>query len=485
MTCKSGKRYVLAGIILAALLCLAVIPAVSAIPLPPFTATLTSPANTGVTLYNGNTINVQIGSLAVGHQLTYRVYSSDLTVTGNSVTFNGMVIPFSFADGSVTTNLVTSGISSPTLDVKRISDSTEVTVPGTNVSHFNVKKDTYNIVIAGTPTGSTASVDYSVTGTISDTGGAGPVTLSLPISNINAGHLTVEVDNGATQLLSDTFTISTPPGPRPPGPSGGGGGNTGGGGGANGGLLAPQQQSLLAPPEGVSATTVTVQTDAGGKALNDYTVQTDPAAGFSSSVAITQGTTLLTSTGQPINSVSVTPLDPKSVPTPTNTQGGVFSFSGLSVECSPSGAQFTGGSVTISFSLTPAQWADALTKVNGDTSAMTIQYYDTTTNAWDSITTTVDPNTHTVTAQVSHFSTYALFYKLTSESTSAPSAQTTPNQTSTTPATTGVTSAAVATPVHTLNAPPAPSTTQSPGLPGIVVIGVIGIVGYCISRKKQ
>jgi hypothetical protein len=650
MLCKIGKRDALSGIILVAFLCLAAIPAASA-----FTATLASPANTGVSVSNGNTIDVQIGGLVgdpAGDSLTYRVYSTDLAVTRNSVTFSGLKIPFSFKDGSVTTNLVTSGISNPSLAVTRQSDGTQVTVTGTNVSHFNVKKDTYTIVITGTPTGSTASVDYSVSGVISDAGGAGPVTLSLPISNINTGHITVEVDQGATKLLSDTFTIVTPtptpgqtttatlplsggvvsttttvqtdasatvssavvvnsgttvvasdgttpvsqitattvdpasvpqtsviqsgkafafagvaveygpPGTKfvggsttisftltpdqwttavnnaggnpnnlviqtynktsstweavvpttvnqatytvsaqithfstyavfaqtqpssgqPTGPSGGGGGGTTGGAtsGATGGLLAPPQengQQLLAP-QGISATSVTIQHDTGGKTLNDYTISTDPAAGFTSSVGITQGTTVLTSAGQPIDTVSVTPLDPKSVPSQTNTQGGVFSFSGLSVECSPSGAQFTGGSATISFSLTPQQWADALTKVNGDTSAMTIQFYDTTKNTWVGITTNVDPVSHTVTAQVSHFSTYALFYKLTSESTSAPSSQTTT-------AASGTTSTAIATPAHTLNAPPAPSTTQSPGLPGIVVIGVIGIVGYCISRKKQ
>ncbi|MGB7787874.1 hypothetical protein [Methanoregula sp.] len=481
---KTGKRDVFFGIVLVTLLCLATIPAVSA-----FTATLVSPADTNTALHNGNTISIQISGLAVNDQFSYRITSTDLNTAGNSVSLNSVNMPFGFANGLASTSLATTGITGPaTLTVTRDSDHSQLLLTGPSpiTSASNIKKDTYDVSISGTKSGSTIGIDYQVSGPVSDAG-TNPSTLSFTVPEVTSGHLAVQVMDGPNTVLSETFTIAAPPGPTPtpaptqaPSYSGGGGGGTGG---ATGGLLAPQGgQSLLAPP-GISATSVTIQHDTGGKVLNDYSVQTDPAAGFSSSVDITTGTTVLTSAGQPVDTVSVTPLDPTAVPAAAATQGGVFSFSGLSVECEPSGAQFTGGSATISFSLTPQQWADALTKVNGDTAAMTIQFYDTSAKTWIGIPTTVDPVTHAVTAHVTHFSTYALFYTITSESASASPQVTASQNTPSAPAGSSVTPASVVTPVNTLNAPPVP--TRSPGLPGFVVIAVVGFVGYCVSRKKQ
>jgi hypothetical protein len=192
-------------------------------------------------------------------------------------------------------------------------------------------------------------------------------------------------------------------------------------------------------------------------------------------VGISKGTTVLSNTGQAVGSVSVTPMDVASVP----ATSGAFSFSGLAVECEPTGAQFTNGAATISFTLNAAQWAVALSKVNGNTAAMTIQTYDPVSKSWVEVPTQVDPITHTVSAQVTHFSMYALIY-MTAPASATP--QTIGNLVQQTPLAPGA--AGTAAPVNTLQAPPV-TTPTSPGLPGIVVIGVVGFVGYLVSRKKQ
>jgi hypothetical protein len=470
------KRYrIFFTILLMAVMVLAAIPPVSA-----FTATLDSPADNSTILHSGDTINIAVTGLALNDQLTYRVTSTALNTPGNTITLSNVDMPFGFKlDGTTETHLKTTGVSAATLTVKRLSDSVELSASGTDFTRYwNIKKDKYDVSITGTKTGTDIGIDYSVKGTVQDPG-TSPSTLSLTLSNINSGQISIEVLDGSTSRLLQSFTITVLPTPTPinpytPGDDAGPGPAAAAAAAAP--LAAPPAAplSLLAPP-GISPTTVTLQHNPEGQVLADYLVETDPAAGFSSSLSITTGTKVVSGTGQPVGELSITPVDPSVVPDMAADQGGVFSFSGLPVECEPSGTRFSGGSATISFALTPEQWADALGKVNGNTAAMTIQFYDTTTNSWASVPTTVDPVTHTVTAQVTHFSMYALIYKTPKEESSP----TMGDLTQITPAT----PAPVTTPVNTMMAPP--STTEAPGLPGIVVIGVVVFVGFLVARKKQ
>jgi len=458
-----------------AALCLATVPAASA-----FTATLVSPANPGNPMSNGDVVSIQINGLAAGDVFTYRITSSNLDTVGNTATLSNVNMPFSFADGTSSTTLTTTGIvGSATLTVTRLSDSSQVILTASPItSASNIKQDTYDVSITGTKAGGSIGIDYQVSGTV-----AAPVnnpsTLSFSVTNVNSGDFKVEVLDGGTPRLSQTLTVGFPPTPTPtPGSSEGGGG--GGAGPAPGPGPAPAPAPLLAPP-GVSPTTTTIEVQ-DGKVAADYSLATDPAAGFSATLDISKGTTAVTATGQTVTEVSVTPLDPEAVDQAAlveaaAAQGGVYSFSGMSVECEPSGAQFTGGSVTISFSLTPEQWAAALDKVNGNTAGMTIGFYDATTKSWIDVPTTVDPVTHTVSAQVTHFSIFALYYIAPQET---PTPQTYGQMMQATPAGTAAPGAA---PAKTMLAPP--STTETPALPGIVVIGVVVFVGYCVVKKKR
>ena len=319
----------------------------------------------------------------------------------------------------------------------------------------------YDVSITGTRTAANnVGVDYSISGTL-DPVVADPSTLSFKVANVVSGPFTVEVFDGGTSRLRQTFGIKEPQNTEQP-PSG----DTG----APPAARPHAAHELLAPP-GISPTTVTIETNPQGVLEADYTLTTDPASGIDATVSIDQGTTAVMGpgqpgAGQPISEISVTPLDPVSVAQATaagTMETGVFSFSGLAVECGPTGAVFSGDGATVSFTLTDAQWAEALAAVNGNTAGMTVQTFDPATQTWVSLATTVDPATHTVSTQVNHFSLYALFYKTAAETpTPAATPQTYGELMKTTPASTPVTSAPVTTPVKTMLAPPSP--TPSPGI---------------------
>ena len=413
-----NRRDILLSIFFTVVLCLAAVPAVSA-----FTVSKESPTDG---LHNGDRIVINVNNAAVGNQITYRLYSTNLDTSTTTVAYTNMYVPFNFTVGSSATQLSSTGTYGPsTLTVKRLSDSTELTLTGNPItSSKNVKAGYYDVTMSGSKAGTgVIGIDYSVSGTI-DNYVTNPSPLSFTIQGINSGTLTVEVSQGASVIFTQDYTIT-------PASQTGGGGNTGGGtdGGSTGnegagaaaGPAAAGPAAQLAPT-GVSGTTATIQHNELNQTLADYVIETDPAAGFSSAVSITSGTGI-TSNGTPVNEITVTPLDPSVVTTLAASQAGVYSFSGLSVACEPSGAKFTGGSATISFTLTDAQWADALVQVNGNTTAMSIQYYDTSKGSWVTVPTTVNAQTHTVTAQITHFSMYALFYKGVKETTT-PASQT-------------------------------------------------------------
>ncbi|WP_321507979.1 hypothetical protein [uncultured Methanoregula sp.] len=459
---------------------LALIPAASA-----FGAVLTSPSSTSVVLHPGDKITIDVTSLASGDPFTYQLSSSNLYIPGNSVTLASTSMPFSFKDGLSTETASATGISAANYTITK-DGGAQMTKSGTSFSSsYNIKSGTYVVSVVGTHSSGPVGINYVVSGTV-DSGAPSPSTLTFTVpSDIYTGDLTVAILSGSTTKYSGTFSIA----PKPVEPTGGGGG---GGGAPPAPAPAPAKAAsvpaaLLAPP-GISPTTATLQSNPQGQVLASYQIETNPDAGFSSAVSIATGTTVVSATGAPVTEISVTPVDPSKESTALASAGSVFSFSGLSVECEPSGTQFSGGAATVSFSLTPAQWAEALGKANGNTNAMTIQFFDQATKTWSAVPTVVDPVTHTVTAQVSHFSLYGLFYNIAAANTT-PTPQTFGDITKTN-ITAGTTSASAAgtpaagtTPVKTMMAPPAP--TQSPGLPGIAVIGIVGLVGYFVARKMK
>ncbi len=102
-------------------------------------------------------------------------------------------------------------------------------------------------------------------------------------------------------------------------------------------------------------------------------------------------------------------MTPRATPSPRFTSErslryprspGGFTFEGYSCECKPAGATFS-PAITISFSIPDDEWVEG--------KAYTIKCYNAATGLWETLETTVNAATHTVSAKVSHFSCFALF----------------------------------------------------------------------------
>jgi hypothetical protein len=125
------------------------------------------------------------------------------------------------------------------------------------------------------------------------------------------------------------------------------------------------------------------------------------------SVSIDAGVVALDQAGAPVSSVSIDTLGPSDMP--DVPQGGAVSFAGIAYELGPDGAQFS-PAISITFTAPPGQ-------VGQD---FTVRTYDHASDTWQDLPTSYDPQTGTVTAEVSHFCCFALFTKIVTTAPTAP-----------------------------------------------------------------
>ncbi|MCQ1537749.1 hypothetical protein FTO68_01915 [Methanocalculus taiwanensis] len=168
---------------------------------------------------------------------------------------------------------------------------------------------------------------------------------------------------------------------------------TGGGGGGGGGVPTTQETvgsaSLLANSLGMLLQSYIVDSPSGVAKLN-----------------LNRNTIALDQDGNPLGSVSIDDLPAGSVPSVPG--GSVFSFAGYAVTCSPAGATFSPGA-QLNFEFTQAQWDALMAQAEQDPSILSVKWYNSETGSWESVQTTVNPTTRTVSAQITHFSIFALF----------------------------------------------------------------------------
>jgi len=470
-------------LLVCAMLILVAIPSVSA-----FTAELTSPSDIN-NVYNGDTVTVRITGLAATNTFQLNMTSSNLYTNGGMFSITSYAMPFSMtpastlllADNLDVANGLTLHVQGSTATVLDLSD---MAAPYEIVATNDVMKQTYqNISIIGYPVTPTqaVTVDFSERGTVADAG-INPSDLTFTVNNINSGLLTIKVKDGASTVLDKTLTFR---GTRPnPAPINGGDSTSGGSvsGSKSAAVVAAAPVVAQAVPGMVTQPLLTTTT---GQTLEPYNIATTAVAPVAASVSIPQGTKSLTSASTPISSVSVTPLtatEVAAVTAGTAPAAGVFAIEGAAIECSPAGATFN-QPVTVSFTLTEAQYATALAKAGGVPANIVIQYFNPTTQAWQGITMNA-PSGRTISGTTTHFTVFQVF----GVGSGAVSPVSTSAQTygsliqETTPATANV-PGAQATPV----APKASPTTtpKSPFVPSIAVIAIVGLVGYFIVSRKQ
>ncbi|MDO9325112.1 MAG: hypothetical protein Q7T80_09185 [Methanoregula sp.] len=459
-----GWRHVFSSLVILAIL-LTAIPAVSAYAV----STVTDPT---ILLHSGDTISVRISNLNVGENLKYRLTSSDLDTIGDTVISNSVILPFGFKPYPVT-HLSTTGYSlaaNPlTVDYNNGDVHFNPTYPAnTNpieITNANVHAGDYILTLKGTKIpGAATTIDYSVGGIIDTVSNTDPQILTFTIKNANSGHLTIEVFDGAVSKFSERYTIGT----ITPSPTQGSESN-------DDGPSAPKGPSPQLAPPGLlapicfSPSYLTLQHNDTGNVLADYTVNTDPAAGYNVTMGIKNGTKIVTGAGKPVDEIIITPLCPDAIPM---ANGSVYSSLGIAIECEPTGTLFSPqGAMTLSFTPSPQLWATTLAKVDGNSSAITIGFYDAASETWITVPTTVDPITRTISAPITHFSIFSLISKSKTDVSTRSGSLVSPIPTK-----------PIAAGTLTQMAPP---STQSPGLPGVAVIGTILFVGYCVMRKKQ
>lgn len=171
----------------------------------------------------------------------------------------------------------------------------------------------------------------------------------------------------------------------------------GGGGGGGGGFVAPTT------PLQEFTTTGLIQTDSTGLVQDAVIIH---AADKKSSVYISEGVQALEANGQPV--VDITIEETQNVPSPGAS---TFVFAGHAVQVGPAGATFS-PAIELTFQLTEEEW-DALKE--GE--SYVIKWFNAGTGEWEDIPTTVNPFTHTVIGQITHFSTFAVFKQIAEEPT--------------------------------------------------------------------
>jgi len=158
-----------------------------------------------------------------------------------------------------------------------------------------------------------------------------------------------------------------------------------GGGGGGGGGAGEQYPGIIFLGGVISSSGILTQ---------DFTTASSPSN--LGQLTMYKGTKILSRSGSPVFILFMMPMtDPPQPP-----EG--FTFVGCICECRPEGTTFE-EPVSLTFAYDPALLPEGIC-----CECLTIAMYDEETGQWVMLDSTVDPDAHTVTAQVSHFTAFAV-----------------------------------------------------------------------------
>jgi PGF-CTERM protein len=205
----------------------------------------------------------------------------------------------------------------------------------------------------------------------------------------------------------------------------------------------------------------TILTSSEGKVLRDTTIASaDGIAAFT----LELGVVALDDEGVPIDEISIINMSESEIP--DLSEGAVFTFAGYAYECTPSGAQFTPAAL-LTFSFTEEEW-EAIADED-----LTLRFYNEETAEWEEIPVTIDTETRTITAEISHFTVFALFAQGTAPA-ETPTEVAGAQAETTEPATTADGTTTV----------PETEPTQSPGFGALLGLIGLGVVALFALRRK-
>ena len=371
-----------------------------------------APVSQGVTISDGVTTAI-VASSPVSQGITLTDGVTAAFARGKDVS-QGITI----SDGVTTTT----GVSSPVSQGVTISDGVTTAFDGgRDASQGITISDGVTIaIVASSPVSQGITISDGVTVT---TGAASPVSQGITISDgvttafdggwdasqgitisdgvtVATGEVcpvsqgititdgvTATVTAGSTRNVSQGITISdgvTATVTR---------GTPGGGGG--GGAPPPPP----APPLPPGTTDVSGFVSADGTFTATVVIESvDGKCGLT----INEGTTGLSGDGSPIAEIAVTEMQDPPAP-PENSH-----IIGLTYDLGPEGATFTPAvtdtpAVTITWSYNPDTLPEGVTEEN-----LVLAYYDEAAGEWVELPSIVDTVNHTITASVSHFTTFAI-----------------------------------------------------------------------------
>jgi hypothetical protein len=218
--------------------------------------------------------------------------------------------------------------------------------------------------------------------------------------------------------------------------------------GGGGGSFFPSEPPIVYEETG------NLNTDSEG--IVGHSVEIDAKDGVAS-LFVPAGVKALDKNGKPLIDISIKPTTEEKMP--EVPAGAIFQFAGYAYEAGPAGATFNPG-ITLTLEIPDDVWET----LDPNNQQFTVKWDNPESGLWEEIQTTISPGTRTVTATITHFSTYALF--------------TEPGTTPVTPTETAITTAAPG------EEPPAE------GLPGtmillVVIVAIIAGAGYFFIAKKK
>jgi hypothetical protein len=255
--------------------------------------------------------------------------------------------------------------------------------------------DTGRAALVGVATGDNVILDTSsAVGVFSDasTGNGKTVTISgLTISGSSRGNYTLIQPTVTANIVAQSsggrsgYYITTPTTTTPP-PT----------------TVPPTTTPPTAPTTFTDNTvqlTVDVKGETGTATIEkDGTVEgniTVSSPDKEITLSIPDGTKVLTGGSVPTQ-ISITPdEDPPAPPTDKN-------IIGIPYECQPDGTTFN-PAINLVWEYDPATIPEGT-----DVSQLKVAFYNKVTGKWEAVESTVDPVNHTITAKISHFSTYAI-----------------------------------------------------------------------------
>jgi|GEM_PF-1090615 len=197
-----------------------------------------------------------------------------------------------------------------------------------------------------------------------------------------------------------------------------------------------------------------------GLVLRDTRVAAGDSVG---NLGVPIGATALAGNGAPLSEGASAPSGE-----PSHGSTGTYSFAGYAYACGPAGATFSPAADLV-FTFTEEEW-NALTAGGRP---RVVMYYNETTGAYEEVPTSVNAATRTVTASVTHFSSFVLMHAAAAEAETPVPATGTPT---------------TATAIPTATTPAAASPAPEPDLPlliigGVIVVLVIAAGAFFFMRK--